>query len=97
LPRSHDNLTLPKLRKPARDLLRTFELPLQHPLVLLAPDPDHTLELLRPDIEPLRVVEDIVCYPFFWQDVEGPQQLRERNEEGIARQICAGTDASSPT
>jgi hypothetical protein len=97
---SDNDLTLLKQRKPTHNFLRILKFPLQHPPVFLTPHPDHTLELLRPDIEPFCIVKDIVIFRSLRslrQDIKCPQQLRERDEEGIAREVHPRTYSSTPT
>ena len=52
--------------------LRPLHLSLQHPPPLLTPDLDNTFELLRSDIEPIRVRKDIVLPPLDRQNIVRP-------------------------
>lgn len=77
---SNNSLTLPKERKLCHHLLRILDLPLQHLPMLLAPHPNYTLELLRPDIEPFGIGEDVVRHAVLGQYAKCPEELGDGNE-----------------
>ena len=102
-------LLLVKQREPRHDLLRAREFPLQHAPVRRAPHADRARERPRPDVEALGVGEDVVLcrracafggvvvVVVEGQDVVCPQQLCERNEQRVLRQVRARADASAPS